>query len=93
VLPTQALGLAYGPSSYGKLQHRQGQLQQQGRNFKRSSGINPLWLSPEFQNYRKRQAEKDDKSGQKWPEVLEEAFLDGKNKTFWGSVLAFAWTN
>lgn len=39
--------------------------------------MNPFWQSPEFQAYRKRQAERDDKGNQIWPECLEEAFLDG----------------
>jgi hypothetical protein len=40
--------------------------------------MNPIWLSPQFQNYRMKQAERDDKSDQKWPDLLEEAFLDGE---------------
>ncbi|KAK0734347.1 hypothetical protein B0T26DRAFT_66251 [Lasiosphaeria miniovina] len=73
ILPTQPLGSTYGPPVYTRLQQRH-QLQLEGR--KRRSSINPIWLSPEFQAYRKRQADKDDKSDQKWPDVLEDAFLD-----------------
>lgn len=67
--PGHPLGFNYGIPQYSRLQqqhpgHAQG-------------GMNPLWLSPQFQAYRKRQGEKDDKSGQKWPDMLEEAFLDG----------------
>jgi hypothetical protein len=40
--------------------------------------MNPIWLSPQFQNYRMKQAERDDKSDRKWPDLLEEAFLDGE---------------
>jgi hypothetical protein len=53
--------------------------QQQGVLHHQEHYRNPIWLSPQFQNYRKKQAEKEDKSGQKWPEVLENAFLDGQS--------------
>lgn len=41
--------------------------------------MNPLSLSPGFAQYRKRQAEKEIKDGQVWPDWLEAPFLDGKN--------------
>jgi hypothetical protein len=40
--------------------------------------MNPLSLSPGFAQYRKRQAEKEIKDGQVWPDWLEAPFLDGK---------------
>jgi hypothetical protein len=40
--------------------------------------INPIYLSPGFQAYRKKQDENLDKKGQKWPDILEDAFLDGE---------------
>lgn len=44
---------------------------------RRVRGTNPLMplLTQAFQNYRKKQADKPD---QKWPDVLEGPFLDGK---------------
>jgi transcriptional enhancer factor len=58
--------------------HRHQQHHGPGRGVQRPQGnINPIWLSTQFQTYRKKQADKDDKSDQKWPDVLEEAFLDG----------------
>ncbi|CAK7268529.1 hypothetical protein SEPCBS119000_003108 [Sporothrix epigloea] len=41
-----------------------------------NTDINPIYLSPQFQAYRKKQGEKDDKAEQIWPDVLEDAFLD-----------------
>ncbi|CAK7269526.1 hypothetical protein SEPCBS57363_003644 [Sporothrix epigloea] len=41
-----------------------------------NADINPIYLSPQFQAYRKKQGEKDDKTEQIWPDVLEDAFLD-----------------
>lgn len=38
--------------------------------------VNPIYASPQFQAYRKKQGEKDDKTEQIWPDVLEDAFLD-----------------
>jgi len=70
--PGQSLDFNYGVSQYSRLQQ-----QQHAQSGRMGLGRNPFWLSPQFQGYRKRQAERDDKSGQKWPEMLEEAFLDG----------------
>lgn len=41
-----------------------------------NADVNPIYLSPQFQAYRKKQGEKDDKTEQIWPDVLEDAFLD-----------------
>ncbi|EFX06178.1 transcription factor [Grosmannia clavigera kw1407] len=41
-----------------------------------NANVNPIYLSPQFQAYRKKQTEKDDKTEQIWPDVLEDAFLD-----------------
>ncbi|ERS99720.1 hypothetical protein HMPREF1624_03084 [Sporothrix schenckii ATCC 58251] len=41
-----------------------------------NTDVNPIYLSPQFQAYRKKQGEKDDKTEQIWPDVLEDAFLD-----------------
>ncbi|KAK3393771.1 hypothetical protein B0H63DRAFT_407062 [Podospora didyma] len=73
ILPTQSLGSVHGSQGFTRLQQRH-QIQLHGR--RRRNGINPIWLSQEFQAYRKRQTDKDDKSDQKWPDVLEDAFLD-----------------
>lgn len=74
ILPSQSFGGSYGgPSSLRLRQRHQLQLQRLHRH-----GINPIKLSPGFQNYRKRQTERDDKSDQKWPDELEDPFLDGK---------------
>lgn len=42
--------------------------------------MNPMMplLTQAFQNYRKKQADKPD---QKWPDVLEGPFLDGKHSS------------
>lgn len=48
---------------------------------RREHAINPIYLSPQFLSYRKKQASKskEEKSDQKWPDVLEDAFLDGED--------------
>jgi transcriptional enhancer factor len=75
IVPTQSLGPTYGPQLPGGLQDRHAS-QQLERT--RKTNANPLWLYWQaFQAYRKKQDEKDDKSEQKWPQVLEDAFLDG----------------
>jgi len=88
IVPTQSLGLQYrGEKGYGHGHgHQQMQLQHHGHQHayhhvrRRRVDINPLWLYwQQFQTYRKKQDEKDDKQGQKWPQVLEDAFLDGKH--------------
>ena len=80
IIPTQSLPSVYSsspsPSSYHRIQQC-GQFQQQ-QNPCRRPGINPLCLSRQFQQYRTKQAQKEDKSDQTWPDVLEDAFLDGK---------------
>jgi hypothetical protein len=60
-------------SLYNSTGHK---LQVQQRQLQNGSidGVNPIYLSPEFKEYRRRQAEKPD---QKWPDLLEDAFLDG----------------
>ena len=70
IVPTQSLGSPYGSAASG-LRLRRQQLRVQKRSRR---GVNPIYLSPEFKQYRLRQAEKD---AQIWPDVLEEAFLDG----------------
>ncbi|KAK3695058.1 hypothetical protein B0T22DRAFT_438090 [Podospora appendiculata] len=75
IVPTQSLGSAYDAPSYSRLQQRH-KIHVQRRRRWGSRGINPISLAPQFQAYRKKQADKDDKSDQKWPDVLEEAFLD-----------------
>ncbi len=73
-LPTQALGSTRYESAYAmSLQHQRSRLQLNQRRRRRA--INPISLSPQYQNYRKRQKDKED---QKWPDTLEDAFLDGK---------------
>ncbi|KAK0657547.1 hypothetical protein B0T16DRAFT_452995 [Cercophora newfieldiana] len=69
IVPTQALGSTYGSSTLGKLQDRH-------QERRRSGTVNPLFYCQPFQAYRKKQDEKDDKSDQKWPQLLEDAFLD-----------------
>ncbi len=69
VVPTQALGSSYAMS----LQHQRSRQHMAQRRRKR--GINPICLSPQYQNYRNRQQNKED---QKWPDSLEEPFLDGE---------------
>lgn len=74
IVPTQSLVEAYDLSVLGRpldrrqLQHHDGR----GR-----VSINPLLNAPGFQNYRKKQDEKEDREDQIWPQVLEDAFLDG----------------
>lgn len=72
IVPTQAISSAYGTSANLRLRRQQLQMQRQKRQ-----SINPIYLSPQFHTYRKKQAEKDDKTSQVWPDVLEDAFLDG----------------
>ncbi len=74
VLRTQSLGPDCSAAGYSRSQQRH-ELHLHGR--RRAQGINPLMplLTQAFQNYRKKQADKPD---QKWPDVLEGPFLDGK---------------
>jgi hypothetical protein len=59
--------------------HQQISYQQQKARIRHNRSFdNPIWLSNQFKNYRKKQADKEDQSGQKWPEILENAFLDGQ---------------
>ena len=81
IIPTQSLSSGYGSPELLRLQQRhQMQLQRSQR------GINPIYLSPQFLSYRKKQANKskEEKSDQKWPDVLEDAFLDGENHPSFG---------
>jgi hypothetical protein len=75
VLRTQSLVSEYGATAYSRSHHRH-EPQMQGRRGSR--GVNPLepLMSQPFQNYRKKQTGKTD---QKWPDVLERPFLDGKS--------------
>ena len=77
IIPTQSLSSGYGPPELLRLQQRQHQMQLQ----RSQRGINPIYLSPQFLSYRKKQANKskEEKSDQKWPDVLEDAFLDGED--------------
>ncbi len=79
IIPTQTLGSSYGPPPvYTRLQERH-QIQLQQARRRQRTDVNPLWLYwQQFQTYRKKQDEKDDKSSQKWPQELEDGFLDGK---------------
>ncbi|KAK3300244.1 uncharacterized protein B0H64DRAFT_421514 [Chaetomium fimeti] len=76
VLRTQSLGPDYGAPSYARSQQRH-ELHSHGK--RRAQGSNPLMplLTKDFQNYRKKQ---EDKPDQKWPEMLEGFFLDGRSK-------------
>ncbi|KAK1755001.1 hypothetical protein QBC47DRAFT_301214 [Echria macrotheca] len=78
ILPTQSSlveSFSKGPTPE---RYDGGQLQLHARRKRAAAeDVNPLWLYwTEFQNYRKKQDEKDDKTQQKWPLVLENAFLD-----------------
>lgn len=63
-----AAAAASGTSAL-RLRRHQLSLQRQSRHSK-----NPIYLSPEFCQYRVKQKDKDE---QKWPDILEDAFLDG----------------
>jgi len=39
---------------------------------------NPISDQPQYRAYRQRQAQEGKREDQKWPDVLEESFLDGK---------------
>lgn len=69
VVPTQALGSSYAMS----LQHQRNRHHLAPRQKKQR--INPICQSIQYQNYRNRQQNKED---QKWPNALEEPFLDGE---------------
>lgn len=71
VLPTQSLGSNNFPSAMGGVWARRQQRSQ------RPQKENPFYLHPNFQTYRNKQTENKDKEGQKWPEFLEDFFLDG----------------
>ena len=80
IVPTQALGSTYGPPVFTRLQEpHESHLQLQQRRRRRAD-INPLCLYPGFQNDRRKQDEMDHKPDQKWPQVLEDAFLEGKRR-------------
>lgn len=87
IIPTQALPSAYPvPSSSSTSYHRIQQCNQFQNHPLRRPGINPLCLSRQFQQYRTKQAQKEDKSDQTWPDVLEDAFLDGKSCLLYSTV-------
>lgn len=82
IVPTQSFGPDYGsstPSVYGRQQQRHHYQGHRVTNFRRRQfEENPLipLLPAAFQNYRKKQADKTD---QKWTDVLEWGFIDGKS--------------
>lgn len=43
-----------------------------------NEAINPIYNTQQFCDYREKQTQKDSKELQVWPDVLEDAFLDGK---------------
>jgi transcriptional enhancer factor len=51
-----------------------------GRHLKFSR--NPIVDSPQYKAYRERQTREEDLKDAKWPNVLEDAFLDGKLPSF-----------
>jgi len=72
-IPPQLLGPGFGRPGAG-LEH--------GQHLQRVSDgtkINPIYFNPLFRQYREKQEQKTaDDPRQKWPRVLEDAFLDGK---------------
>lgn len=68
-LAAAAAAAAASGTSALRLRRHQLSLQRQSRHSK-----NPIYLSPEFCQYRIKQKDKDE---QKWPDILEDAFLDG----------------
>lgn len=68
-LAAAAAAAAASGTSALRLRRHQLNLQRQSRHSK-----NPIYLSPEFCQYRVKQKDKDE---QKWPDILEDAFLDG----------------
>jgi len=70
IVPTQSLDAHYATA--GSLRLRRQNLEMQRR---RRRGVNPFYNHPLFLSYRKKQADKDLKV---WPDVLEDAFLDGE---------------
>ena len=71
ILPSQVSGSSFG-SSFNSRRHHQSRLQRKHR-----TNINPIYLSPQFRQYRDKQDQKEKDEEQKWPPVLEDAFLDG----------------
>ncbi|KAK1830001.1 regulatory protein abaA [Podospora conica] len=80
IVPTQALGSTYRSPLFTRVQERHEShlhlRQQQSRG--RAASVNPIALYPGFSKYRERQNQKepDANKGQKWPELLEDAFLN-----------------
>lgn len=68
-LAAAAAAAAASGTSALRLRRHQLNLHRQSRHSK-----NPIYLSPEFCQYRVKQKDKDE---QKWPDILEDAFLDG----------------
>lgn len=87
--PSLYLGQTLDFTTYGGAQYARSLLQQPQAQLhntqcgRRGLGRNPFWQSPEFQAYRKRQAERESQGPQKWPEAAEEAFLDGTEHISW----------
>ncbi|KAG8159898.1 hypothetical protein KVR01_010535 [Diaporthe batatas] len=61
--------VAAGGTSALRLRRHQHNLARAGSRH----SVNPVYLSPEFRQYRTKQKGKDE---QKWPDILEDAFLD-----------------
>lgn len=86
ILPTQSLGSTHHGGSAAaaagtsalRLRRHHLSMQRQSRH----SLKNPIYLSNEFCQYRMKQK---DKEKQVWPDVLEDAFLDGKWKQIFSS--------
>ena len=66
------------PSS---VQHLESSLDHQHQSLRQRRQFrydrNPIASSPKYQAYRARQSRDGDQDDEKWPEILETAFLDG----------------
>lgn len=71
---TAAALVAAGGTSALRMRRRQLQHQTNIARAHSRHSKNPIYLSPEFCQYRTKQKDKDE---QKWPDILEDAFLDG----------------
>jgi transcriptional enhancer factor len=56
------------------------QLRRQSHRKRRQHklSVNPIVNSPQYQAYRQRQTRDGNSKDQKWPELLEDAFLEGR---------------
>lgn len=77
-----ALVAAGGTSALRLRRHQHNLARASSRHSK-----NPIYLSPEFCQYRSKQKDKDE---QKWPDILEDAFLDGTFLPFSYSVFLYS---